>query len=232
MREAKRGLGRGLSALMDEVGPAATRTVVPLAEIVANPRQPRRRFDAAAMDELIASVRERGVLQPILVRPVGTDDGRRKYEIVAGERRWRAAATAQLHDMPVVIRDLDDAAAFEIALVENIQRADLNPIEEAEGFRRLMDDHGHTQEGLAAIVGKSRSHVANLLRLLDLSPEVRDLVANGDLSLGHAKALMTACRCGRSRRWRRSPGRGPPRSRRPPTPTSPRSRTGSARRSA
>ncbi len=192
MREPKRaGLGRGLSALIDEAGPAVTRTVVPLAEIVANPRQPRRRFDAAAMDELIASVRERGILQPILVRPVGTG-GARRYEIVAGERRWRAAAAAQLHDMPVVIRDLDDAAAFEIALVENIQRADLNPIEEAEGFRRLMDDHGHTQDGLAKIVGKARSHVANLLRLLDLSPEIRDLVANGELPLGHAKALMTA----------------------------------------
>ena len=192
MREPKRaGLGRGLSALMDEVGPAATRTVVPLAEIVANPRQPRRSFDAAAMDELIASVRERGILQPILVRPVGTG-GERRYEIVAGERRWRAAAAAQLHDMPVVIRDLDDAAAFEIALVENIQRADLNPIEEAEGFRRLMDDHGHTQDGLAKIVGKARSHVANLLRLLELSPEIRDLVATGELPLGHAKALMTA----------------------------------------
>lgn len=192
MREPKRaGLGRGLSALMDEVGPAATRTVVPLVEIVANPRQPRRRFDAAAMDELIASVRERGILQPILVRPVGTG-GERRYEIVAGERRWRAAAAAQLHDMPVVIRDLDDAAAFEIALVENIQRADLNPIEEAEGFRRLMDDHGHTQDGLAKIVGKARSHVANLLRLLELSPEIRDLVASGELPLGHAKALMTA----------------------------------------
>jgi ParB family chromosome partitioning protein len=189
MAEKKRvGLGRGLSALMDEVTPAATRTILPLADIVANPRQPRRRFDAAAMDELIASVRERGVLQPILVRPVGE----RRYEIVAGERRWRAAAAAQLHEVPVVIRDLDEAAAFEIALVENIQRADLNPIEEAEGFQRLMSDHGHTQEGLAKIVGKARSHVANLLRLLDLPGEVRDMVATGDLTLGHAKALMTA----------------------------------------
>ena len=189
MPEKRRaGLGRGLSALMDEVAPAATRTVLPLAEIVANPRQPRRRFDAAAMDELIASIRERGVLQPILVRPLGG----RRYEIVAGERRWRAAAAAQLHELPVVIRDLDDAAAFEIALVENIQRADLNPIEEAEGFQRLMADHGHTQESLAKIVGKARSHVANLLRLLDLPADVRTMVAAGALSLGHAKALMTA----------------------------------------
>lgn len=189
MPERKRpGLGRGLSALMEEVTPAATRTMLPLADIVANPKQPRRRFDAGAMDELTASIRERGVLQPILVRPLGE----RRYEIVAGERRWRAAAAAALHEMPVVIRDLDDAAAFEIALVENIQRADLNPIEEAEGFQRLMRDHGHTQEGLGKIVGKARSHVANLLRLLDLPVEVRDLVARGDLGVGHAKVLMTA----------------------------------------
>ncbi len=190
MPEKKRvaGLGRGLSALMDEAAPAAMRTMLPLAEIAANPKQPRRRFDPAAMDDLIASVRERGVLQPILVRPVGP----RRYEIVAGERRWRAAAAAQLHELPVVIRELDDAAAFEIALVENIQRADLNPLEEAEGYQRLLTDYGHTQEALAKIVGKARSHVANLLRLLDLPPEVRDLVAAGDLGLGHAKALMAA----------------------------------------
>ncbi len=189
MPEKKRaGLGRGLSALMDEAAPAATRTMLPLAEIVASATQPRRRFDAAAMDELIASVRERGVLSPILVRPLGP----RRYEIVAGERRWRAAAAAQLHEIPVVVRDLDDAAAFEIALVENIQRADLNPLEEAEGYQRLLTDYGHTQEALAKIVGKARSHVANLLRLLDLPPEVRDMVAAGDLGLGHAKALMPA----------------------------------------
>ena len=189
MAEKKRsGLGRGLSALMDEVEPSAMRTVLPLAQIAANPRQPRRHFDAAAMTELVESIRERGVLQPILVRPIGE----RQYEIVAGERRWRAAAAAQLHDIPVVIRELDDAAAFEIALVENIQRADLNPIEEAEGFARLMADHGHTQEGLGKIVGKARSHVANLLRLLDLPPNVRAMIAEGRLGLGHAKALMTS----------------------------------------
>ena len=194
MVEKKRSaMGRGLSALMDEGATLpAPRTTLPLAEIVANPRQPRRRFDEGALAELIASVRERGVLQPILVRPVGGDDGRRRFEIVAGERRWRAAAAAGLHEMPVVIRDLDDAAAFEIALVENIQRADLNPMEEAEGFQRLLLDFGHTQESLAKIVGKARSHVANLLRLLDLPADVRDLVARGDLGLGHAKALIAA----------------------------------------
>ncbi len=188
MLEKKRGLGRGLSALMDEVAPAATRTVLPLADIVANPRQPRRRFDQGAMEDLIESVRARGVLQPILVRPVGD----RRFEIVAGERRWRAAAAAELHEIPVVIRDLDESAAFEIALVENIQRADLNPIEEAEGYQRLMAEHGHTQQSLAKIVGKARSHVANLLRLLDLPPALRDMVAQGEIGTGHAKALMTA----------------------------------------
>jgi ParB family chromosome partitioning protein len=186
-RKRVAGLGRGLSALMDE-GAAATsaRTTLPIGDIVASATQPRRRFDAAAMDELVESIRTRGVLQPILVRPL---PGRR-YEIVAGERRWRAAAAAQLHEIPVVIRELDDAAAFEVALVENIQRADLNPVEEAEGFRRLISDYGHTQEGLAKIVGKSRSHVANLLRLLDLPDDIREQVAAGMLSTGHAKALM------------------------------------------
>ncbi len=188
MPEKKRGLGRGLSALMDEVAPSATRTVLPLADIVANPRQPRRRFDAGAMEDLIESVRARGVLQPILVRPVAD----RRFEIVAGERRWRAAAAAALHEIPVVIRELDESAAFEIALVENIQRADLNPIEEAEGYQRLMTEHGHTQQTLAQIVGKARSHVANLLRLLDLPAPLREMVAAGDIGTGHAKALMTA----------------------------------------
>ncbi|UAJ10919.1 ParB/RepB/Spo0J family partition protein [Glacieibacterium megasporae] len=186
-RKRVAGLGRGLSALMDE-GAAATpaRTTLPIADIIASATQPRRRFDAAAMEELVESIRTRGVLQPILVRPL---PGRR-YEIVAGERRWRAAQAAQLHEIPVVIRELDDAAAFEVALVENIQRADLNPVEEAEGFRRLIGDYGHTQEGLAKIVGKSRSHVANLLRLLDLPDDIREQVAAGALSTGHAKALM------------------------------------------
>lgn len=182
-------MGRGLSALIEEAAMSApTRTMLPLAEIVASPTQPRRRFDQAAMDELVASVRERGILQPILVRPLPD----RRYEIVAGERRWRAAAAVQLHEIPVIIRELDDAAAFEIALVENIQRADLNPMEEAEGFQRLVADYGHTQEMLAGLVGKARSHVANLLRLIDLPPEVRELVASGELGMGHARALVAS----------------------------------------
>lgn len=191
MPERKRapGLGRGLSALMDEgTTSSPARTTLPISDIVASATQPRRRFDATAMAELVESVRERGILQPILVRPIAGG----RHEIVAGERRWRAAAAVQLHEIPVVIRELDDSAAFEIALVENIQRADLNPIEEAEGFQRLMIDHGHTQETLAKIVGKARSHVANLLRLLELPIELRDFVASGELGMGHAKALMNS----------------------------------------
>lgn len=193
---AKRaGLGRGLSALLDEGaaaaasgGGATAERTLPVASIVANARQPRRRFDPAALDELTESVRRRGVLQPILVRPLG--DGR--FEIVAGERRWRAAQAARLHDMPVVVRELDDATAFEVALVENLQRADLNPIEEAEGYARLSGEGGHSQAEIAGLVGKSRPHVANLLRLLDLSDEVRDLVRSGELTMGHARALVGA----------------------------------------
>lgn len=191
MAEKRRtgGLGRGLSALMDEAATSMpARTMLTLSEIVPSATQPRRRFNDAAMEELTASVRERGVLQPILVRPIPG----RQYEIVAGERRWRAAAAAQLHEIPVVIRELDDAQAFEVALIENIQRADLNPMEEAEGFQRLLRDYGHTQDALAKVVGRSRSHVANMMRLLDLPEEVRALVADGSIDMGHARALISA----------------------------------------
>ena len=188
------GLGRGLSALMDEVGTAADPAVsggaqvsVAIARVAAHAGQPRRRFDPAAMAELIDSVRAHGILQPILVRPLADE----RYEIVAGERRWRAAQAAGLHEIPVVVRDLDDRAAFEIALIENIQRADLNAIEEAEGYARLIHAHGHTQEAVAKAVGKARSHVANLLRLLDLPEAMRDMVQTGALSMGHARALLT-----------------------------------------
>ena len=201
MVEKKRasGLGRGLSALLDDIGPGSAGaapaavdaadippTMLPIAQIRPNPRQPRRRFDQAALDELIASVKVRGVVQPILVRPTGGG----AYEIVAGERRWRAAQAAQLHELPVVVRDLDDSAAFEIALIENIQRSDLNPIEEAEGYQRLIGDYGHTQDAISQLVGKSRSHIANLLRLLNLPPAVRDMVRDGSLSMGHARAVL------------------------------------------
>lgn len=203
MSEKKRvaGLGRGLSALLDEIEVASSVSpagsgepqlvpsqTLPISALRPNPRQPRRHFDQAALDELAASVRTRGLLQPILVRP--RPGGH--YEIVAGERRWRAAQAAQLHEVPVVVKDLDDSTAFEIALIENIQRADLNPIEEAEGYKRLIGDFGHTQEELGKLVGKSRSHVANLLRLLDLPDSVRAMVVEGKLSMGHARALITA----------------------------------------
>ncbi len=204
MTQKKRasGLGRGLSALLEEVRltpanasgenadaeVAVGGTQLPLSMLIANPRQPRRRFDDKALEELTSSIRERGLLQPILVRP--REDGR--YEIVAGERRWRAAQAARLHDVPVVIRELDDSSAFEIALIENIQRADLNAIEEAAGYRRLIEEYGHTQDELSRLVGKSRSHVANLLRLLDLPQSVRDMVIDGSLSMGHARALIGA----------------------------------------
>lgn len=192
MIEKKRvsGLGRGLSALLEEAQspPAADSPGVArlaIADIAANPAQPRRRFTAEAMDELIASVRAHGVLQPILVRPLGNG----RYEIVAGERRWRAAQAAALHEIPAVVRDLDDRATFEIALIENIQRSDLNAIEEARGYRKLIEDYGHIQAEIAQIVGKSRSHITNLLRLLDLPESVQTMVEDGALSMGHARAL-------------------------------------------
>lgn len=187
------GLGRGLSALLEEAAapvdanaPGVARLAI--ADIHPNPLQPRRHFVPEAMAELIASVRAHGVLQPIMVR--GIEGGR--YEIVAGERRWRAAQAAGLHEIPAVVRALDDRTAFEIALIENIQRSDLNAIEEARGYRRLADDFGHTQQALAAIVGKSRSHVTNLLRLLDLPEAVQAMVEDGRLAMGHARALAAA----------------------------------------
>ena len=189
----KSGLGRGLSALMDEVAASQAPTAagpppvsVAIARIVANPDQPRRHFEPLALADLVASIRDRGVLQPILVRPAAND----RYEIVAGERRWRAAQQAGLHEMPVVVRELDDRAAFEIALIENIQRAELNAIEEAEGFSRLVRDYGYSPEQIGAAIGKSRSYVANLLRLLDLPDDIRQMVVNGRLSSSHARALV------------------------------------------
>jgi ParB family chromosome partitioning protein len=195
MSEKKRvsGLGRGLSALLEEAasppaanGPGVARLAI--ADIAANPSQPRRNFDPAAMDDLVASVRAHGVLQPILVRPVAAG----RYEIIAGERRWRAAQAAGLHEIPAVVRPLDDRMAFEIALIENIQRSDLNAIEEARSYQRLIDEFGHTQQALGSIVGKSRSHVTNLLRLLDLPDSVQALVESGALAMGHARALIGA----------------------------------------
>lgn len=199
-KDQRRGLGRGLSALMADVTPAevaqapdASRRpdrLVPIEQIVPNPDQPRRTFTPDQLDELANSIRTKGVIQPLIVRvnPKNED----QYEIVAGERRWRAAQMAQLHELPVLVREFDDTEVLEVAIIENIQRADLNPIEEAAGFRQLMFKFGHTQEKLAEALGKSRSHIANLLRLLNLPESVKDYVADGTLSAGHARALITA----------------------------------------
>jgi len=191
-----RGLGRGLSALMADVavtpidgeGSSRAEVSVPIEKLVANPNQPRRSFVQSDLDDLAASVREKGILQPLIVREIDGD----KYEIVAGERRWRAAQLAQLHQVPILVRDFDDAEVLEVAIIENIQRADLNAMEEATGFRQLMDSFGHTQEKLAEALGKSRSHIANLLRLLTLPKDVQDFLREGKLTAGHARALITA----------------------------------------
>lgn len=197
MKKSKpRGLGRGLSALMADVtadpvasGESAARRPdmqVPIERLKPNPDQPRRTFDPEDLNDLCASIKEKGIIQPLIVRQKGED-----YEIVAGERRWRAAQMAQLHQIPVLVRELDDTEVLEIAIIENIQRADLNAVEEAAGYRQLMDRFGHTQERLAEALGKSRSHIANLLRLLSLPDDVQELVKGGDLSAGHARALIT-----------------------------------------
>ena len=177
-RRNRSGLGRGLNALLGDAAPVETDAAgvtavsgvrtIPVGALAPHPQQPRRRFDDAALDELAASIAEKGILQPIVVRPHGHG-----YQIVAGERRWRAAQRARLHEVPVVVRDFDDAETLQIALVENIQREDLNAIEEAEAYHRLIGEFGHTQEVLAKIVHKSRSHVANLLRLLDLPAPIQ-----------------------------------------------------------
>ena len=190
-----RGLGRGLSALLGDVpavdasAPPSTNGVreIDVAAIRPNPKQPRRHFGEEAIAELADSIAQRGVLQPILVRDTGQG-----YEIVAGERRWRAAQRAQLHKIPAIVRDLDEAATAEIALIENIQREDLNALEEAEGYRTLISTFGHSQDALARLVHKSRSHIANLLRLLDLPASVREALVRGDLSMGHARAIASA----------------------------------------
>ncbi len=194
----RRGLGRGLSALMADVNldsdaqqQARSRRAemqVPVEKLVPNPEQPRRDFQIGALTELSASIREKGVIQPLIVRPIPNTD---QYQIVAGERRWRAAQMAQLHDVPVVVRELSDTEVIEVAIIENIQRADLNAIEEAIGFRQLMDRFGHTQEKVAEALSKSRSYIANLLRLLQLPNDVQAYVREGKLSAGHARALIT-----------------------------------------
>lgn len=193
-------LGRGLSALLGDAPPAnqpAAQPVsgdglrtLPIEMLEPGPFQPRGAMEQGPLQELAESIREHGVLQPILVRE--KPDGPGRYEIIGGERRWRAAQLAQLHEVPIVVRNLDDRAAMAAALVENLQRQDLNALEEAEGFRRLIDEFGLTQDQLGQAVGKSRSHVANTLRLLALPERVRELLRDGALTAGHARALLTS----------------------------------------
>ena len=190
-----KGLGRGLDALLGDAPAAksppaggAGKQELPIEHLTPNADQPRRAFDKDAIEDLAASIRARGLLQPILVRP---KDGE-TYEIVAGERRWRAAQKARLHKVPVIIRDLTDEETAEIALIENIQRVDLNPIEEAAAYLRLADVYGRTQEEIARAVGKSRSHVANIMRLMNLPPKAREALSAGALTMGHARALLGA----------------------------------------
>ena len=201
MSERQRGLGRGLSALMGEsvaepvsVAPGAVLPTgvlsAPIESLKPNPDQPRKSFTRAEHDELTQSIRDKGVLQPILVRQQPGEDG--VWQIIAGERRWRAAQAARLTEVPIIVREMDDLEVLEVAIIENVQRADLNPLEEAAAYGVLMERFGRTQDAVAGIVGKSRSHVANTLRLTQLTPGARAHVLEGRLSAGHARALLTA----------------------------------------
>lgn len=200
MAESKkpRGLGRGLSALMADVEPERSPSasgavrpdmVVPIEKVFPNPDQPRRTFTPDHLEDLANSIRAKGIIQPLIVRPRSSGPG--EYEIVAGERRWRAAQMAQLHAIPILVRQFTDTEVLEVAIIENIQRADLNPVEEAAGYRQLMEKFGHTQEKLAEALGKSRSHIANLMRLLQLPEDVQAKLESGALTAGHARALIT-----------------------------------------
>lgn len=188
MAKKQSGLGKGLGALMLEnsVDDMVSTSTLPINEIIPNKEQPRKTFDEASLEELADSIRQHGVLQPLLVRPLTTGG----YQLVAGERRWRASRLAELKEVPVIIKDLTDTEAMEIAIIENLQREDLNPIEEAEGLQALIDKCEYTQEQLSVSVGKSRPAIANSLRLLKLPAEVREMTKNGDISAGHARALL------------------------------------------
>ena len=199
-KSKSRGLGRGLSSLMGDLKNepltsnenSESQTVeklVPVEKIYPNPNQPRKSFQEEKLIELANSIKTKGIVQPLIVRKKkGTKES---FEIVAGERRWRAAQRAQIHELPVIIKEFTDIEVLEIAIIENVQRADLNPIEEALGYKNLMENFDHTQDGLSKEIGKSRSHIANLLRLLNLPPSVQELLISGQLTAGHARALVT-----------------------------------------
>ena len=196
-----RGLGRGLSSLMGDITKEPITSgvnsenqtdekLVPVEKIYPNPNQPRKSFQEEKLIELANSIKTKGLVQPLIVRKKkGTKES---FEIVAGERRWRAAQRAQIHELPVIVKDFSDIEVLEIAIIENVQRADLNPVEEALGYKNFMDNFDHTQEGLSKEIGKSRSHIANLLRLLNLPKEVQNLLISGQLTAGHARALVTS----------------------------------------
>jgi len=195
---SRKRLGRGLAALIGEMDQpvedapktAVSDRILPIEFVVRNPNNPRREFSDEELNDLAASVREHGIIQPVVVREQAAKPG--TYELIAGERRWRAAQRAGLIEIPVIIRNVDDKVALELAIIENVQRADLNPIEEAAGYQKLIDDHNYTQADLGDVIGKSRSHVANTLRLLKLPAKVQTMVSHGDLSAGHARTLVTA----------------------------------------
>ena len=197
MNTSKKGLGRGLSSLMGEDTNNETisqisysDTKIPLSKLKPSSIQPRRIFDKNSINELADSIKSKGLVQPILVRP--SKNNLDEFEIIAGERRWRAAQIAQLHELPAIVKNLDDAEALEMAIIENVQRADLSPIEEAAGYKKLMEQYNHTQEALAPIVGKSRSHIANIIRLLNLPVSIQDMITEGIISSGHARAIMNS----------------------------------------
>jgi ParB family transcriptional regulator, chromosome partitioning protein len=198
MNEKPSRLGRGLAALIGDmatmdnarVAESASGTKrLPVDFVIANRANPRRDFDPEQLEELTNSIREKGVMQPLLVRP---SEDPNLFELIAGERRWRAAQLAGLHDVPVIVREVDDKEALELAIIENVQRVDLNPLEEAQGYGQLIEQFDYTQQDLAQVIGKSRSHVANTLRLLRLPQDVRDMLARGELTAGHARTLITA----------------------------------------
>lgn len=199
--QSKKRLGRGLAALIGDidlgmekkvetVSSSSSERQVPIEFISRNPKNPRRHFTESELDDLAQSIREHGVVQPVVVRP--SPDHPNRFELIAGERRWRAAQRANLTEIPVIIRDVDDRTALELAIIENVQRTDLNPLEEGQGYQQLIDEHNYTQVDLAQVIGKSRSHVANTLRLLKLPAKVQQFINDGQLSAGHARCLITA----------------------------------------
>ena len=184
----KRGLGRGLSSLIGDSSSSSKKNIVSISSLVRNKYQPRKNFNKENLEDLTNSIKERGIIQPIIVRESKVDDN--KFEIVAGERRWLAAQNAGLHEVPIVVVDVDDLKSLEFAIVENVQRHDLNPVEEAQGYQRLIDEFGYDQEKVSKFIGKNRTHITNCLRILSLPKEVIGLIQDGKLTQGHAKVLV------------------------------------------